>query len=43
MDVDDSAAAMNVDAGNPKTANAGSGDDADMKRFTMEFLSHYCR
>jgi hypothetical protein len=43
MDVDNSAAAMNVDADNSKTANAGSGDDADMKRFTMEFLSHYCR
>ncbi|KAM0921821.1 hypothetical protein ACQ4PT_006730 [Festuca glaucescens] len=42
MDVDNSATAMNVDADNSKTANAGRGDDADMKKFTMEFLSHYC-
>jgi hypothetical protein len=41
MDVDSSATATNAD--NSAAVTAGNGDDADMKRFTMEFLSHYCR
>ena len=40
MNVDNSAAAMNVDSA---TVTAGYGDDTEMKKFTMEFLSHYCR
>uniref|UniRef100_A0ACD5XMT5 Uncharacterized protein n=1 Tax=Avena sativa TaxID=4498 RepID=A0ACD5XMT5_AVESA len=38
MNADNSATAMNLDVDN----SAGRGDDAEMKRFTMEFLSHYC-
>ncbi|CAM0949659.1 unnamed protein product [Alopecurus aequalis] len=39
MNVDNSAVAMNVDS---STVPAGYGDDMDMKKFTMEFLSDYC-
>uniref|UniRef100_A0A8R7K5V9 Helicase and polymerase-containing protein TEBICHI n=1 Tax=Triticum urartu TaxID=4572 RepID=A0A8R7K5V9_TRIUA len=41
-DIANSAAAMNVDAGDSAAAAPDYGDDLEMKRFTMEFLSHYC-
>ncbi|XBJ11452.1 hypothetical protein VPH35_016147 [Triticum aestivum] len=41
-DIANSAAAMNVDAGDSAAVAPDYGDDLEMKRFTMEFLSHYC-